>query len=675
MNARLLHPPFADPTQPYLSLPYLKGYLSSKGLRAEVIDLNLAAARHLLDPHRVKESARQLADRFERLNGRTSLSGLEQMEYLALAEARPSAARGMKAAGSAVETFQDRERFYDPRAYRRARDQAEDTLAVFGAISFPYQFHFNRAAHVAAPWDLALLEKYCRQAHSPLDDFYRARLTDWRLAPGDVVGISLTFVSQISESFYLLHLIREVAPFVFTIVGGSCIQQILRHASESVTRRLLQWVDAFCLFEGEETLVQLLRAVNSAPRDEAPAERFERLSAIPNLLLRHPSTGAPHRGPMQVSDLTRCPPPDYSDLNLDGYLAPSRTLLFAPTRGCYWNRCSFCDYGLNRSGCHSYREMAPQEAARQLTDLSRVYGVKNFYLSVDVLAPKFAVALAEALIALKADICWSADFRIEPYYTPERCAVLFRSGLRAVAFGVESGSDDLLRRMHKGITVEQIRRVNAAFHKAGIATAWMTFSGHPGETATQMRATLRLIKIQQDQVDLFILGRFGLTGGSDIAACPEKYGLTRVFYCRGDDLRLFPLYEIQGPAPEGVAGFETEVLRLSADYRLDYYPWAGAISTHHTLLYFEKYGPGIFRSLAGERLQQPKVVRDPRLPKGMTMAPAFSLKRMRASHARFMAKFWQKALKANADGTAPLDEAYFLSAVEKRAVVKRSAES
>ena len=38
MEALLLHPPFADPTQPYLSLPTLKGALRSRGLDARVVD-------------------------------------------------------------------------------------------------------------------------------------------------------------------------------------------------------------------------------------------------------------------------------------------------------------------------------------------------------------------------------------------------------------------------------------------------------------------------------------------------------------------------------------------------------------------------------------------------------------------------------------------------------------
>ncbi len=672
MHVRLLYPPFADPTQPYGALPALKGYLRAGARQAEVIDLNVEAAHFLLAPRHIAATAGRLAERFSRLNGRPRLTGLEQMEYLALEQARQAALRGSMAAAGPLQIFQQARRFFDRREYRHARDRAEDALTCLSALYFPFAFSFNRAAHAAAPWNLSLLETYFDQRCSPLDAFYRDRIERWRLQPGDVVGISLTFVSQLPETFYLLRLLRRAAPNAFILLGGTCAQQILRHAPEAVRSNLFDLLDAACPFEGEACLTELLERLEATPPGESAERRFERLRTVPNLWLRNPGDGRRHAGPLQITDLTRCPPPDFSDLNLDRYLAPSRTLLVAPTRGCYWNRCSFCDYGLNRSGLHHYRETAPEEAARQLKSLSEAHGVTNFYLSVDVLAPKFAVALARALIAQKARIRWAADFRIEPYYTPERCALLFQSGLRAAAFGVESGSDRLLESMHKGISVDAIRRVTDAFHRAGIATAWMTFSGHPGETAGQLRATLRLLEAQQPAVDLFILGRFGLTGGAHIAACPEQYGIHSVFYCRGDDFRLFPLYDAPASMPPAEAeALEREILRLSAAYNLDHYPWAGAISTHHSLLYFLEYGQSAFRGPAPPAPPPTRRRRGPRRPGGLTERAAFDVGRMRREHRNRMQHFWRRALSLQKDGHAPLDAPYFLAEIAKWPPMKR----
>jgi hypothetical protein len=679
MKTWLIYPPFADPTQPYLSLPYLKGALRAKGMDAVVVDLNVKAARHLLDRNHVQQCAKKIAARFSQLDGRKTLTRLELMEYLALAEARPSALRLLTADALPVEIFKDPRRFYDFQNYRQARHLTEDALACTSAAAFPFRFHFNQAAHVALPWGTALLETYCKHRQSPLDPFYRDFIATSGIQPGDIVGLNLTFISQIPEVFYLVQLLRRMVPPLFIVLGGSCLQQILAHAGEPARRWIVAQADAVCRAEGEKSLPMLLAALGDQWPALTPQARLQRLAPVPNLLFEPPGSSSLHQGPLEISDLKHMPPPDYSDLDLDAYLAPERTLLFAPTRGCYWNRCAFCDYGFNQSLCHGYREMDPAEAARQLLQLSQSHGVRHFYLSVDVMAPKFTEALGAALVAAKADIRWSADFRVEKYYTAERCNRLYQSGLRAVAFGVESGADRMLRQMDKGISVEMIRAVNAHFHHAGIATAWMTFSHHPGEKVQEGLQTARLITQQRQAIGLFILGRFGLTSGSDIAARPEHYGLGPLFYCRADDFRLFPLFEdLHQRSPRGEQKIEDAVARLSQNYFLDHYPWAGAISTHHTFLYFLKFGQDVFKQLHEKAKHAPPKPSKRLAPDlaGLWRRPKRASERLRAEKARFMQAFWQTALARDDGGWAPLDEAYFndyFRSSYSRANISRSA--
>src|SRR5262245_15336256 len=89
MQRLLIHPPFADPTQPYLSLPTLKGSLRACGLDARVIDLNVEAAHHLLSQESLAQLTRRMGARFVELNRRQELDFHEQREYRALVEARP----------------------------------------------------------------------------------------------------------------------------------------------------------------------------------------------------------------------------------------------------------------------------------------------------------------------------------------------------------------------------------------------------------------------------------------------------------------------------------------------------------------------------------------------------------------------------------------------------------
>jgi anaerobic magnesium-protoporphyrin IX monomethyl ester cyclase len=216
-----------------------------------------------------------------------------------------------------------------------------------------------------------------------------------------------------------------------------------------------------------------------------------------------------------------------------------------------------------------------------------------------------------------------------------------------VAFGIESGSDRVLRLMNKGIKVELIRRINRNFHQAGIATSWMTFLNHPGETWQEALETLDLIEAESPMIDQFIVGDFNLTPGSLITCRPEQYGIDSIYHTAGDVFRLFPLYSSRrktGPETHPADSVDNRITALSRRYHLDHYPWAGAISTHHSFLYVLRFGPGVFaqgwRGTAKKTGKRPKDA----------IRPRFSLAEARQREEVFMNRYLAKALQPGKDG-------------------------
>ncbi len=659
MRHLLIHPPFADPTQPYLSLPTLKAALRARGLDARVVDLNVEATHWLFERETIEALARRVGERFLELDGQKELDFHEQLEYRALATSRAPLAELLAAPRSPVEVFQSRELFFDPLEYTLARQRAEALFGALSAANHPFRFDSNQAAHVVVPWSFDLLASYA-DGRSPLLPFYErffAPEEDWDWSRGDpppelgeleFVGISIVFPSQIPEAFALARWLRARAPRAFLAFGGPCIHQIAIHMESERRVRLLEHVDAIGLFEGEETLCQLFPRLDGWAACADPEARFAMLESVPNLLLRDPRTAATSTGPRHSVDLRETPPPDYGDLDLDRYLAPSRILLYAPTRGCYWDKCSFCYYGLAETATASYREVPPERAASELARLAQRHGVKNFYLSCDVLAPKYAVRLAEALLDKGVKIRWSSDLKIEKYFTAERCELLFRAGLRSAAFGIESGSDRILALMRKGATRETMTEVNRAFHAANVATEWMTFTDHPGESAEEALATVRWIEEESEHVDLFLVGRFGLEAGSHIAQEPARYGVEEVFHAAGDDLRLYALFRQRGGPRSQVDDelVDRAVDEVAESYALHPYPWAGAISTHHTFLHFIELGPRAFRThFQPARGLARKASLAPRSSiAGLARKPSFPVERIAERERRFFADYLARAL-------------------------------
>jgi hypothetical protein len=650
----LIYPPFADPTWPYVSLSTLKGYLGRCGIQVQVRDFNVEAFSYLTEASTIARWRQQLTARFQELNGRDSLTRSEQMEYRRVAEALPL----FQDFGAAVGTMRDGDGFYDRAAYAAAHDCLEDLFRIMEAVCFPFRFTCNRADHLVAPWDFQLLDSYIAGRTSPLDQFYRRQLAE--LAAPMFVGISLTFVSQIPEAFSLCRLFREFFPDCFLMLGGPCVDLMVRHGRPEVTARILGYVDGITMQEGEKTLEQLLPLLAGGSCPD-PAQ----LAATANLITRDPVSGAIVQGPPAVLDLAESAAPDYSDLDLQRYLAPSPMLLYSPTRGCYWNKCSFCGYGFNQSGSHAYREIPVPQAVDDLRALQEKYGVANFYFSCDVLSPDYAFRLAQEILDAGLEIYWSTDLRIEAAYTPERCRLLYRAGLRAVAFGVESGSAKVLRLMHKGVTPERIREVNRHFHQAGISTAWMTFLGHPGEGFQEAKATLDLLAAERKVVDQFIVGTFGLTPGSRIACRPEEFGIDSISFTAGDVFRLFPIHSDRSGRinanDQRFGQLDAEIDDLSCRYQLDHYPWAGAISTHHSFLYLRRYGQRVFAK--AWPLPQTK---KQKAGAGKKIQPRFPLAGLRRREEEFMGHYLELALRPDPEtGLTPLCFDHFQAALDR----------
>ncbi|MBU0663501.1 MAG: radical SAM protein [Proteobacteria bacterium] len=649
----LIYPPFADPTWPYVSLPTLKGYLGRRGIPVTVRDLNVEAFSVLTAESTTDEWQQRLSARFQVLNGRESLTLSEQMEYRRVAEALPL----FQDFAALMTVMRDERSFYDRAAYGAGRDGIEDLFRIMEAVYFPFRFNCNRADHLVAPWDFTLLDSYITHRRSLLDRFYRQQLAE--LEPPRFVGISLTFVSQIPEAFYLCRLLRDAFPCCFLMLGGPCLDLMVRYGRPEVVSLILDHVDAITMQEGEKALEQLLPLLADGLPDQ------EQLAAIPNLITRDKVSGVVHQGPPWVLDLVKSVAPDYSDLDLKLYLAPSPMLLYSPTRGCYWNKCSFCGYGFNQSGAHAYREIPVQQAVADLQALQEEFGVANFYLSCDVLSPDYAFRLAQEILDSGLEIYWSTDLRIEAAYTPERCRLLYLSGLRAVAFGVESCSQAVLRLMHKGTTPERIRSVNRHFHQAGISTAWMTFLGHPGEGFKEAKATLDLLTVERKVVDQFIVGTFGLTPGSRIACRPEEFGIDSIYFTAGDVFRLFPLYTVRAAGTiitdRQSAQLDAQIDDLSSRYQLDHYPWAGAISTHHSFLYLLRYGQRVFA-----KAWPLPAKRKMKAGSGKKIRPRFPLAELRRREEQFMGQYLEGALQLDPEtGLTPLCFDHFQEALAR----------
>jgi len=126
-------------------------------------------------------------------------------------------------------------------------------------------------------------------------------------------------------------------------MGGAYLSQWVMLMGEQQLSELFTCTDSVVCGEGEKPFSDLLaNIVNNLSLDD-----------LPNLIHRNPKTGEFCRfGELSYTDITKQPPPDFSDLDLSAYLVPKPVIPYCISRGCYWGRCVFCQ---NRYGDYQVR--------------------------------------------------------------------------------------------------------------------------------------------------------------------------------------------------------------------------------------------------------------------------------------------------------------------------------
>jgi radical SAM superfamily enzyme YgiQ (UPF0313 family) len=104
--------------------------------------------------------------------------------------------------------------------------------------------------------------------------------------------------------------------------------------------------------------------------------------------------------------------------------------------------------------------------------------------------------------------------------------LLYQSGCRHIAFGVESGSDFILQRMQKGQTTVQIRRGIANAKAAGLMVRVYLIVGFPGETWQTVSETVNLM--QECSPDEFSVYPLVPYPGTSIYQNPQAFGITAI---------------------------------------------------------------------------------------------------------------------------------------------------
>lgn len=349
-------------------------------------------------------------------------------------------------------------------------------------------------------------------------------------APGTLGGIvqelepALIGISCMSSNFPAG---LSVAHEVRTLTDSPIVMGGVHPTIEPWATLQHELVDYVVIGEGELPLVELYRWITGSGN---------RLPSIPGL--GYIEDGQPVLTPRPpLIDLAEAPFPAYDLLPIPQYIAdsdrnfPFRSLGIITSRGCPF-ACAFC--AVHRTMGRRWRAYPPDRTVSWIRQLLNTYNVDRIWFkdSTFTINRKWVEALCQEVKSASLDFRWVISTRVDCVDRP-LLRTMRDAGLETVLFGVESGSDLILRVIRKGTTTADTHRAFRLCQQLGIKTGAYFMVGLPEETLDDIRASFQLaVELQPDYIHWHVF--YPLPGSElyDRVVGEAPYDLNEIRYDR-----------------------------------------------------------------------------------------------------------------------------------------------
>lgn len=345
-----------------------------------------------------------------------------------------------------------------------------------------------------------------------------------------IIGFSVCF-HQLLASLAAAHLIKEKAPHSTIVFGGS---SCAGDAGKSLLDNF-SFLDFIINGEGEISLLELCTYISK--KDANLSKNIFSRKSIPGV--DEPGSVSENS---QLASLAPLPLPDYSDYfsEQEKYFTEMPFIPVLPvefSRGCWWNKCTFCNLNLQWCG---YRFKKSAQMLNEVTELSTRHRCLDFTFTDNMLPPKESLRFFSQLDKVQADLNFFAEIR--PLNTEMELdnilATYRRGGLSTIQVGIESFSNSLLEKMRKGVhVIENIATMKAAQEQA-LKLEGNLIIQFPGSTQAEMHETLENLDFVFPYSPLncavFFLGH-----DSPIHSSPDEFGI-RTITNHVNSRKLFP---------------------------------------------------------------------------------------------------------------------------------------
>lgn len=295
----------------------------------------------------------------------------------------------------------------------------------------------------------------------------------------DVVGIT-ALTQQIVYAGNIAKMIKEANPKIYTVLGG-----VHATALPKETLRKFEYFDIIVYGEGELTMYELITKLESGGD----------LSKVKGIAYRNGKIIEMTEPRPLITELDDLPFPDWDLFHLNRYRSPYsyvqgriRVLPVQTKRGCPYH-CIFCC-----SAGHAPRMRSIDNIIDEIERNIAIFKVGRIYFIDETFTIDYerTMRLCDKMIekGINKKISWGCAARVD-LVDKNLLKKIKEANCKHIDFGIESGNQQILNIIKKGITLKQAREAFTWTKEVGIKASANFILGHPFETLKTAIETIR----------------------------------------------------------------------------------------------------------------------------------------------------------------------------------------